>query len=329
MMVLLVLFNSCSRQSQNYVTLFGTAQGTTYNIIYEHSDKLNLKSEIDSILLQFDKSMSVWDSTSVISKVNNNDSSVILDSYFIDVFNKAMEVSAVTDGKFDITIAPLVNAFGFGPSKRTAIDSALVDSLIQFVGYKKINIVNNKIVKDNPNITIDCNALAQGKSVDIICEFLSSKGCKNFLVEIGGEVRTVGENSSGNAWNVGVDKPVEDADIVDRQLQVILKISNLAIATSGNYRKFYEENGIKFSHSFDPTTGYPIRSNLLSASILAKDCMTADAYATACMIVGLEKSKQLLAANPNLEGYLIFVNEKGEFEVYYTKGVEDLIVEIK
>jgi len=328
-----IILQSCSNGSANkkntpYITIFGPTQGTTYNIIYQHPNEKDLQKEIDSILADFDISLSQWIDSSIISRVNKNDPTVVLDKYFIDVFNKAVEVSVATNGKFDMTIAPLVDFFGFGAIEKSKIDKELVDSLLQFVGYEKVKLIDNKIVKENPSIEIDFNALSQGKSVDVICEYLSNQGCTNYLVEIGGEVKAMGVNSKGVEWNVGVDKPIENNNLENRQLQTIIKISNKAIATSGNYRNYYEENGVKYAHTFDPMSGYPVQTDVLSASIITDDCMSADAYATACMVIGLDESKKLFKAHPELQGYLIYANNKGGFEVYFTDGIKNMIVDL-
>lgn len=322
------IFQSCFKQKE-YTTLMGETQGTTYSIVYLHPDAKMLKEQIDSILLAFESSLSTWEENSIISRVNKNDSTVILDEHFKIVFAKSMEISEVSDGMFDVTIAPIINAFGFGATTKSQIDSALVDSLLQYVGYKKIKIENDKIVKENHGVTLDFSAIAQGYSVDVVCKFLEEQGCENYLVEIGGEVKTLGKNSTGDNWTIGVDKPIEGSDVLDRQIQAIIKLSGKALATSGNYRKFYEENGIKFSHTFNPKTGYPIRSKLLSATIMASDCISADGYATACMVLGLEKSIELVEKDADLEAYFIYSNDDGTYGEYFSKGLEDLIVEVK
>lgn len=326
--VIIIFLQNCS-EPVSYVTVMGEAQGTTYNIIYQHPEEKVLKTEIDSILNDFDMTLSTWKPESIISRINNNDNSVVLNEMFIEVFNKSMEIAEASDGMFDITIGPILNAFGFGSTERTNVDSLLVDSLLEFVGYKKIRIEGDKIVKDNPNVYIDCSAIAQGYSVDIVSDYLDSQGCKNYLVEIGGEVKSKGKNPSNEPWNVGVDKPSEDNNMLDREIQAIIKLSDKALATSGNYRKYFEENGVKFSHTFNPKTGYPIRSKLLSATILANDCMTADGYATACMVIGLEKSKELIESKPDMEAYFIYSNEDGSYGEYFTDGLKELIIEIK
>jgi len=324
----LMLFQNCSEQKE-YITLIGETQGTTYSIIYQQPDMKDFKVEIDSILKEFDMTASSWIEESIISRVNKNDSTVVINQHFKEIFAKSMEISEASDGMFDITIAPIIDVFGFGATEKTAVDSAMIDSLLDFVGYKKIRIVGDKVVKDNPSVQIDYAAIAQGFSVDVICDFLAEQDCENYLVEIGGEVRTAGKNPSNKDWSVGVDKPIEQSETLDREIQAIIKLSDKALATSGNYRKFYEENGIKFSHTFNPKTGYPVRSKLLSATILADDCMSADGYATACMVVGLEKAIKLIESIDGMEAYFIYAQDDGSYGEYFTKGMKDLILEVK
>jgi thiamine biosynthesis lipoprotein len=310
-----------------YIKTAGFIQGTTYHITYESITGRNLQPEIDSLLAAFDRSASIYLPTSVISRINQNDPKVEADEIFIAVFNKSVEVWKETGGAFDITVAPLVNAWGFGFTASSATDSAAIDSLLQYVGMDKVTLSGKKIIKAHPNVMLDLNAIAQGYSVDLVSEYLENLGIKNYMVEIGGEVRTRGRNDKGNRWRIGIDKPVEGNRIPGSDLQAILQLNRHSLATSGNYRKFYEKDGVKYSHTIDPATGYPAMSNLLSATIIADDCMTADAYATACMVFGLEKSVDFLRKHRFLEAYLVYSNEKGEYNVYCTKGLNRYLAE--
>jgi len=323
---IVLLFGSCAK----FQTLNGFTQGTTYHIIYRetgHPSEQEIvdREQIDSILSGFDKSLSEYIPNSILSRINRNDTTVQVDRYFTDVFNKSREVFDATNGAFDITVAPLVNAWGFGPKPEEFADSASIDSLLQYVGMDKVTLKNNRVVKSDLNVTIDVNAIAQGYSVDVIANYLISNGFRNYLVEIGGEVRTGGTKKRFHPWKVGVDKPYENPLISGEALQVILKLNNVSLATSGNYRKFYEKNGIKYGHSINPVTGYPVMDKLLSASIVAPDCMTADAYATACMIMGLEKSRDFVEANKDLEAYFIYSGPSGEFKTWYSSGFKKYI----
>ena len=314
---MIVLISSCAK----FQTINGFTQGTTYHIIYRETGPASKveevsKIQIDSILSNFDQSLSEYIPNSILSRINRNDTSVQVDTYFIDVFNKSKEVFDATRGAFDITVAPLVDAWGFGPKSGAFTDSVNVDSLLRYVGMDKVTLHNNRVVKSDTNVTIDVNAIAQGYSVDVVANYLVNKGFNNYLVEIGGEVRTGGTKSCLHPWKVGVDKPFENPLISGEALQVILKLNNVSLATSGNYRKFYEKAGVKYGHSINPVTGYPVMHKLLSASVVAPDCMTADAYATACMIMGLEKSMDFVESNKDLEAYFIYSGPSGEFKTW-------------
>lgn len=324
---------SCSFTSNNdetklpdYIHLSGFTQGTTYSVIYTDATYADYSKEIDSLLRAFSKSLSTYDSMSVISRINRNDTSVIPDSFFTEVFNKSIQISKETDGAFDITVASIANTWGFGSGKQQDVDSTIIDSLLQFVGYSKIRLDHNCIIKQNQNITLNVNAIAQGYSVDIVAGYLESKGIENYMVEIGGELKTRGKNPKGELWKIGIDKPDVNNSIENRVLQTIIQISGKALATSGNYRKFIEKDGVKYSHTLNPKTGYPVMQNLLSATIITDDCIIADAYATACMVKGLEDSKQFIKQHPETEAYFVYSDKKGNLQVYSTTGIDSMIV---
>ena len=199
---------------------------------------------------------------------------------FIELYNKSLEINKETHGALDLTVGPLVNAWGFGPEKKAIIDSAKIDSLLQYVGMEKIRLDGRKLIKNLPGIKIDVNSIAQGYAVDIVYRYFEKLGTENFMVEIGGEVRTKGKNPSGDFWRIGVDKPVEGNNIAGENIQTIILLDNKAVTTSGNYRKFFEEDGRKYSHIIDPHTGYPYKNSLLSVTVIAKDALTADGYDT-------------------------------------------------
>jgi thiamine biosynthesis lipoprotein len=316
---------SCkNNENLSYLKIAGFAQGTTYHITYGSADSVDFSVEIDSILKDFDMSLSTYEPGSLISRINRNETDLV-DDKLKRTFEVAKEVHAVSNGAFDITVLPLVNAWGFGPGKRMMIDSARVDSLLQFVGMDKIKIVDNRIIKEDFGITMDVNAIAQGYSVDVVAGFFDDMKIKNYMVEIGGEVRAKGLNPKTETWKIGVDRPELGNVIPGNKLQVIIALKNLSLATSGNYRKYYEEDGIKYTHSIDPHSGYPARHSLLSASIVTKECITADAYATACMILGLEKSIEMIESLNDTEAYLIYGDEDGQYQVYFTDGMESMI----
>jgi len=326
--ILLVgIFLFACNNNHSYYKLGGYAQGTTYHITYQGNEEYS--GEIDSLLKAFDLSLSTYIENSIISRINTNDTSVVPDSLFIEFFSKSKEVYEQSEGAFDITVAPLVNAYGFGFSKKSNIDSVLIDSLMQFVGMDKVKLEHSRLIKSDPRIMLDGNAIAQGQSVDYVSEFLENKGVENYLVEIGGEIRAKGLNPNGKLWRVGIDKPIEHSDESNRQLQAVIELKNKSLATSGNYRKFYEESGVKYSHTINPKTGYPAKQSILSATIIADDCITADAYATTCMVIGLEKSKELLKRLGNLDAYLIYPDPEhpDKYKIFMTEGMKKMISE--
>ncbi len=330
-LIISVVAVSCYKNGTTfYKTIDGFTQGTTYHIIFEQSDVnqsiSNVSQEdIDSLLSCFDLSLSTYLPNSIISRINNNDTTVLVDDYFKIVFEKSYEVYNATDGAFDITVGPLVNLWGFGPDPGKETDTSKIDSLLQFVGMEKVKLSDKKIVKDFNGIFLDANAIAQGFSVDVICMYFEKKGISNYLVEIGGEIRSKGTKKNNEHWKVGIDKPYENNYFPGENLQVILQLEDCSLATSGNYRKFYEKDGMKYSHSIDPQKGYPVMNKLLSATIVAKDCMTADAYATACMIMGFKKSKEFIENHRELKAYFVYSGDSGEFKTWYSSGFEKLI----
>lgn len=298
--------------------------GTAYKIVYQH-DK-DLSKEIREELMKVDYSLSPFNEKSVITAVNQN-RDVVLDTLFLDVFTKSMEISRETDGAFDITVAPLVNAWGFGFKNETRPTPRQVDSLLQIVGYKKVRLEDNKIIKQDRRMMLDCSAIAKGYGVDVVARYLRSLGIRNFMVEIGGEVVTSGVNPQRLPWRVGVVKPSEDSLNVNNELQTILNVTDKAMATSGNYRNFYYKNGKRFAHTIDPKTGFPVQHSLLSATVLADECAVADAYATSFMVMGLERAKKLLERHPELMVYLIYDDGKDGLAVWFSPSLQDKIEE--
>jgi FAD:protein FMN transferase len=320
-MVSACLFTSCNRGEYYYVE--GLAQGTSYHITYKGTK--NYTHEIDSILKAFDKSLSDWDSTSIIHRINHNDTTVVADSLFTLVFNKALQVNHDSNGAFDITVGPLVKAWGFYKKNKSRPDSATIKNLLQNVGMEKVRLEHGKVIKQRPGIILDVNAIAQGFSVDVVTNWLERRDVKNYIVEIGGELKAKGKNREGNTWRVGIDKPIDGNQDAGSNLQTIVQLNDKAMATSGNYRKYVVENGVKYAHHLNPKTGYPSKNTLLSVSIIADQCMTADASATACIVSGLEKAKAYLQAHPTLEAYLIYSDTKGNFQVYITEGLKKMV----
>ena len=291
--------------------LSGTVFGTGYSIIYD--SEIDFQKQVDSLFYVINKSMSTYQTNSNISKWNRNET-VIVDDHFINVYDASKEIFERTDGAFDPTIGNVVNAWDFGAEGAIKdLDSTKIDSLMVYVGFNKTFRIANSINKADPNIYLEFNAIAKGYAVDVIGEFLESQRVENYLIEIGGEIRTKGTNTEKQSdWKVGVEAPDFDGN------QSILKAINLhdeAMATSGTYRKFkIDENGNRYAHIIDAKTGYPSKTNLLSISVIAKNCMTADAYATAFKAMGIEKVKAFLKSHPELKVFLIFENEHKELE---------------
>lgn len=299
-----------------YITNSGKIFGTFYNITY--SSDIDLSKEIKSTLMQVDNSLSPFNRQSIITAINNN-SEALPDEMFTHVFTLAQEISGKTDGAFDITVAPLVNAWGFGFRKGITPDSAVIDSLRQFVGYNTIAIVDGKVIKQHPQTMLDCSAIAKGYGCDAVAAMLDAQGVKNYMVEIGGEVVTKGKNSKGGAWTIGISKPTDNKTTSNNELHEIIAISDKSMATSGNYRNFREENGRKIAHTIDPRTGYPVQHSLLSATVIADDCATADAYATAFMVMGVEKAISFCNEH-DIDGYFIYSDDNGILKTKMTEG---------
>lgn len=302
----------------------GMVFGTVYNITYECDSDLHqaIKAELQKV----DNSLSPFNEHSVITAINQNQD-VKPDEMFLTVFNKAMEISRETDGAFDITVAPLVNAWGFGFKNGSQPNRQQVDSLRRLIGYEKVILKNDRIVKQSPDIMLDCSAIAKGYGSDVVARFLQQQGVKNFMVEIGGEVVTSGVNPQRLPWRIGVTKPTDDSLSIKGEIQSVLNVTDLAMATSGNYRNFYYKGGKKYAHTIDPKTGYPVQHSLLSATVLAKDCATADAYATSFMVLGIDGAKKVLERHPELMAYFIYADDKGQNAVWCSPSLKDKIVE--
>ena len=305
-----------------YHTNSGNIFGTTYNIKYEASD--NLHEDIKRVLLDVDNSLSMFNRNSIISTFNNNIDTTA-NEMFTEVFNLAQEISAKTGGAFDITVAPLVNAWGFGFKQGVLPDSAAVEDILQSVGYTTVSLVEGKIEKENGSTMLDCSAIAKGYGCDAVARMLDQKGVQNYIIEIGGEIVTQGKNDKGEVWNVAISKPAEDATPESNSHQAIISICGKGMATSGNYRNFRIENGKKYAHTIDPRTGFPVQHSLLSATVIADNCAKADAYATAFMVVGLEKASELCKAD-NIEAFFIYANEKGELQTLATEGFNKFLI---
>ena len=301
----------------------GMVFGTIYKITYQHND--DLQNDIKAAMMEVDNSLSPYNPSSIITRINHNEDTV-LNEHFVHVFNLAQQISSETQGAFDITVAPLVNAWGFGFKHSIDIEPSVIDSLRQFVGYQKIKLEDGKIIKEDERTMLDCSAIAKGYGVDRVARLLDQKGVKNYMVDIGGEVVLKGKNPRMKNWRIGINKPVEDSLSVNQELQTILEVSDVGMATSGNYRKFYYKDGKRYAHTIDPRIGTPVQHNILSATVIAKDCTSADAYATAFMVMGLEKAKAFCEAHPELHAYFICDGEGESYEIFATPGMEKFIV---
>lgn len=290
----------------------GTTQGSYYSITYFDEQNRDFSREFDSIFKEIESTLSLWDENSIIRRVNRNDTTVVLNQIFIDNFNYAMKAAELSDGYFDPTVGPLVQAWGFHFKEGMEMTPEIVDSLKQLVDYRKIKIENGKVIKENPNMTLDFNAVAQGYTTDMIGDFLLSKNVNNFLVDVGGEILARGCKPNGELWKVGIEKPAENKDS-ERIVQEIVELKDRSIVTSGNYRKYVERGGKRYSHSLNPKTGYPAENKLLSATIIADNTAWADCLASICMVVGLEKAIEIIeSSEDNIDAYFIYVDENNE-----------------
>lgn len=289
----------------------GNIFGTTYNIKYRAGK--NLHNDIKRTLTDVDNALSMFNENSIIRAFNEN-RDTIANNMFTDVFNLAQEVSEKTEGAFDITVAPLVNAWGFGFKKGELPNDAAVEEMLGYIGYRTVSLVDGKLVKQNKRTMLDCSAIAKGYGCDAVARMFDQKGVENYMIEIGGEVVTKGKNDKGTDWNIAISKPTEDAT----EHQIVISISGKGMATSGNYRNYREKNGKRYAHTIDPRTGYPVDHSLLSVTVVAENCAMADAYATAFMTAGLEKAKEICKEN-DIEAYFIY-DDNGAYGTFATEG---------
>lgn len=328
--ILAVLLSSllcvaCTQQKQYYVES-GSVFHTLYQIKYE-SSKL-LTDQIDAELQAFNLSMNPFNPNSIIAKVNRNED-VEVDEWFETVFNKSLEVSEHSNGAFDVTAAPFINLWGFGFEKSDSVSQEKIDSIQAFVGYRKVRIENKRVIKDDPRIKLNFSAIAKGYASDVIAALLEREGIENYMVEIGGEIVAKGKNPYGDCWRIGIQKPEDETSGINYDTERKIKLcAKRGFATSGNYRNYYIKDGKKYAHTIDPRTGYPSEQSILSATIIAPDCMTADAYATAFMAMGLEAACQMAANIPEIEYYLIYDgNETESYQSTYSAGIKSMLDE--
>ncbi|MEA4917134.1 FAD:protein FMN transferase [Proteiniphilum sp.] len=327
LLLLFVFILSCNQGSKEKY-IYHHDQGeiftTGYDIKYAYNR--SLKEEIVAELNKFDMSLNPFKENSIISKVNRNEP-VKLDSFFLKVFHRAEEISRTTDGNFDITVSPLINAWGFGFQNMDSITPQIIDSLKSFVGYEKISIdATGNIIKADPRVQINTSAIAKGYACDVIANLLEGYGITNYMVAIGGEIAAKGRNNKGACWHIEVTKPVDDATGMLSYRQTVLSLCDKSIATSGNYRNYYIKDGKKYAHTIDPISGYPSQLDILGATVIADDCMTADAYATAFMVMGLKKSIETAKKLAGIHYYFIYEKNDGSFGVEYSDGFEQFFV---
>lgn len=316
--------NTDAKKAATEIVIKGEAQGTTYTIKYLADEyEEGLKEKFDSVLKAIDMSMSTYVPTSVISHLNHSDT-VDVDEMFKAVFKLSYNISQETNGAFDPTIGPLIKAWGFDYSNPQKMDSSLVDSLLKSSGFKQFTLQGNKMYTNNKSARINFNAVAQGYSVDVMKLLFDKRNIDNYYIELGGELLVQGQNKMGEDWIIGIDKP--DGKNLERNLAQRIYLKNAAMATSGNYRKFYEVDGKRYSHTLNPKTGYPAENNLLSATVIAKDGGTADALATAFMVMGQEKSIDYLEKHPTIKAYLISSSLNGKFITYVSPNLEEDLV---
>lgn len=298
----------------------GQTMGTSYRVVYLDPEGRNFKPAVDSLLLVFNQSLSTYISDSEISRFNQSDSLIFELPFFLPVLESSKEVFEMTNGAFDPTVGPVVNLWGFGPGGPQLKDSVNINAILPRIGFEKITFDQQLVRKQVPGMYLDFSAIAKGYGVDVVAEYLESKGIENFLVEIGGELVARGLNDKGELWKVGINKPEEMGSA--SELYSVVALANKGMATSGNYRNYYEVDGLKISHTIDPKTGRPVRHGLLSATVLADDCMTADAIATALMVMGTEKAIALQESLKNFEIFLIFNDESGMLNSFASEGLK-------
>lgn len=302
----------------------GRTMGTTYSVIYYDDAQRDLQASVDSLLVVFNQSLNTYLPDAEISRFNTGTSLRFQLPFFYPVLRRSREIYESCGGAFDPTVMPLVNAWGFGPAEPLDPDSVEVDSILQFVGMDKIRFNEDSVWKEDPRVQLDFSAIAKGYGVDVVAGFLKDQGIGNLFVEIGGEVVTYGTNiGEGRPWQVGILDPNSTIDV--QSYIAYAQLEDIALATSGNYFNFRIEDGRKFSHTIDPDTGYPVQRTILSASVFAKDCMTADAWATAFMVMGERRAVEMLSGRDDINAFLTFSKEDGSIGTFATPGIGDAL----
>jgi thiamine biosynthesis lipoprotein len=319
-LVILIVFRQLQPEQIELHQLNGTTMGViSYSILYLAPDEENYQKEVDDILVAFNQSLSTYIPNSEISLLNKGDTISYQSAYLLPILEVSKEIYEKSGGAYDPTIGPLVNAWGFGPEKKTRLDSALVDSLLRIVNFNLVHFDSVGVTKPK-GVSLDFSASAKGYALDVVAEFLEGQSIENYMIEIGGEVRCKGRNQQETIWKIGIEKPSMSMQRGDLFATVFLK--NQSLATSGNYRNYYEIDGKIISHTISPFTGYSVSHTLLSASVFAPNCALADGYATACMVLGLDASIQMIEQIEGVEALLIYSSEDGALATYISKGIE-------
>ena len=335
--LVLIFFSTCKNKENPELkkyTLNGRTQGTYYHIVYyAPEDKWcvknnwqtssQIKKGIDSILIKIDNSISLWNPQSLLNKINNNQTNV-MNTILKENFLAAEKISKLTDGNFDISLGALIEAHGFAAKERKKLSKQEIDSMMLYVGYEKLRLEDDKLIKQYPQTKIDFNAIAQGYTTDQISKYLNRNNINQHIVDVGGEVFASGKKPDGQQWRVAIEEPSKDM-YAEREYNSFIKLENKSIVTSGNYRKYIEEDGIRLSHTINPKTGYSVSHNLLSVSVIAQDATTADGLATAFMVMGKEKAEEFLNTHPEYDAIFIYSTKEGEIETTHTKNLDQIL----
>lgn len=329
--VFFLFVNKSSKKNEKievaYIHNEGQAQGTTYSVTYQQPEGIDLQQKIEDEFHRFDSSLSTYNKSSIITRINQNDPTVKTDSLFELMFSEAQKISDLTNGALDITVGPLVKAWGFafGNSDHSKIPN--VADFKAYVGYKKVRIRNHQLIKEDPRIMIDANSIAQGLSADVIGKLLRDNGCKNYMVEIGGEIVCSGFNAKGKKWSIGIDKAIDDTTGTKEQLQTIIHITNCAVTTAGGYRKFYKKDGKKYSHIINPHTGYPVENNVLSVTVVAPTGVQADGFDTPLLVLGVDSALNVCKRVKGMDCYIIYTDKHGKMQEVYSEGFKKYLTE--
>ncbi|SDG66695.1 thiamine biosynthesis lipoprotein [Chitinophaga filiformis] len=323
-----ILCISAATSAQRLVTVEGKAQGTYYIIKYLSDDTTSLQHAIDSLFADIDQSLSLYKPGSLINRFNEG-IGVQMDHHMQAVVTRSLQISKASNGAFDITVKPLVDVWGFGVRKPAVQKIPAADTLrrvLQYVGYRYLQVRGQQLTKKKKGVEIDCNGIAQGYTSDVMARLLEQKGITNYLVDVGGELCSRGHNQHGKVWTVGIERPATDDN--DYPVQALLALDNKAITTSGNYRRFFDQGGTRFAHSINPATGEALHSNIISVTVIARDAITADGFDNALILMGVERGLSFISQHPEygLEAYFIFKDEKGKIQERFSPGFEKLLI---